>query len=106
MKVVLISSDCEEYHSDFKVTDAYLRMKQDGYLYVPCYRVADNILAPVMVVDDEWFDVCCYLRDKHYREYRTFHRYISKLMKRRIYWRGRFNFLAERFPAQFGEWAR
>lgn len=93
MKVVLINSHCEWRDNDFNVIDAYHALKQKGYLYVPCYRVADETLAPMMIVDTDWFDVEYYLRNKRHRRYRTFHRYFSRLLKRDSKWAKRYDTL-------------
>lgn len=90
MKVVLISADCEWQYNGFNVLDAYHELKQKDYLHIPCYRVDDEILAPMIIVDTEWFNVEFYLRNKRIRHYRTFHRYFSRLMKRDDKWRKRF----------------
>ena len=93
MKIVLINVDCEWRYNDFNVLDAYYGLKRKGYLHIPCYRVDGETLAPMLIVDTDWFDVEYYLRDKRYRRYRTFHRYFSRLMKRDDKWRKRFETL-------------
>lgn len=93
MKAVIINSDCEWHYNDFNVLDAYHGLRQKGYLHIPCYRVYGETLAPMIIVDSDWFDVERYLSGKRVRHYRAFHRYFSRLMKRDAKWAGRYEHL-------------